>query len=145
RLRSGGYRITTTMDVDIQESAKKNVEKELKTGNPDALMVVAIEPGTGHVKALAADRIYGPDDKDNPLSSGPKKKAQGIKATYPVTTNPILTGGGDIVGYKGGSTFKMFTMLAALEKGYPLDFNIVAVSPYRSKYPTSPDDIARCG
>src|SRR5690606_33896842 len=44
RLRSGGYRITTTMDVQIQDSAKKNVEKELKTGNRDALMVAAIEP-----------------------------------------------------------------------------------------------------
>src|SRR5690606_17924972 len=145
RLRSGGYRITTTMDVQLQDSAKKNVEKELKTGNRDALMVAAIEPGTGYVRALAANRIYGLDDKNNPLSSDPRKRRQGIKATYPVTTNPILTGGGDIVGYKGGSTFKIFTMVAALEKGYPLDFNIVAVSPYRSKYITSPDDIARCG
>jgi membrane peptidoglycan carboxypeptidase len=108
-------------------------------------MVAAIEPGTGRVKALAANRDYGLNTEGNPLSSDPGKAAQGIKGTYPVTTNPILSGGGDIVGYKGGSTFKIFTMVAALEKGYPLDFNIVAVSPYKSPiYTAAANDIAAC-
>ena len=46
----------------------------------------------------------------------------------PTRTRPTrcISGGGDISGYKAGSTFKMFTMLAALEKGYPLDFTINA-------------------
>ncbi len=134
RLKSGGYRIVTTMDLVIQDSAKKNVEKELPTGNRDALMVAAIEPGSGRVKALAANRNYGLDTRGNQPSTDPKKAAAGIKGTFPTTTNPILTGGGDISGYKAGSTFKMFTMLAALDAGYPLDYQIVAKQPYQSKY-----------
>jgi membrane peptidoglycan carboxypeptidase len=37
--------------------------------------------------------------------------------------NPVL-GGGAEGGYQAGSTFKIFTMLAALDAGYPLDYNI---------------------
>jgi membrane peptidoglycan carboxypeptidase len=144
RLKSGGYRIVTTLDVGIQDSAKKNVEKELPTGNSDALMVAAIEPGTGRVKAMAANRNYGLDTSANKPSSDPAKRAKGIKGTYPTTTNPIISGGGDISGYKAGSTFKMFTMLAALDQGVPLDFQIVAKSPYQSKYITGVGDQSVC-
>jgi membrane peptidoglycan carboxypeptidase len=62
-----------------------------------------------------------------------------------VTTNPIITAGGDITGYKAGSTFKMFTMLAALEHGFPLDFQIVARSPYQSSYIVGANDLSVCG
>ncbi|MDT5023780.1 MAG: hypothetical protein QOE61_206 [Micromonosporaceae bacterium] len=144
RLKSGGYHIVTTLDVGTQDSAKTNVEKELPTGNSDALMLAAIEPGTGRVKAMAANRSYGLDTSGNKPSSDPKKRAKGIKGTYPTTTNPIISGGGDISGYTAGSTFKMFTMLAALDNGYPLDFQIVAKSPYQSKYLTGVGDQSVC-
>jgi len=145
KLKSGGYRITTTLDVAIQASAKNNVEKEIPTGKTDALMVAAIEPGTGRIKAMAANRTYGLDTSGNGQSTDPKKRAQGIKGTYPVTLNPIISGGGDIAGYKAGSTFKMFTMLTALEKGYPLDFNINTKTPYKSLvYPAGSRDPSAC-
>jgi membrane peptidoglycan carboxypeptidase len=129
----------------VQESAKNNVEEQLPTGNRDALMLAAIEPGTGYVRAMAANRTYSLDTSQNPLSSDPAKAAQGIAATYPNTSNPIISGGGDISGYKAGSTFKMFTMLTALEKGYPLDFTIVARSPYQSPvYVASAADAGAC-
>jgi membrane peptidoglycan carboxypeptidase len=145
KLKAGGYRIVASMDVRIQKSAQKNVETGLKTGNSDALMVAAIEPGTGRIKAMAVNRRYGLDTSHNGLSTDPAKRAQGIKGTYPTTTNPLLSGGGDISGYKAGSTFKMFTMLAALEHGYPLDFTIHAVSPYQSKYIVGTTDPSACG
>jgi membrane peptidoglycan carboxypeptidase len=144
RLKSGGYRIITTLDIGVQDSAKRNVEKELPTGNSDALMVAAIEPGTGRVKAMAANRNYGLDTNGNSPSTDKAKRAKGIKGTYPTTTNPIISGGGDISGYKAGSTFKMFTMLTALDKGYPLDFQIVAKSPYQSKYIVGAGDQSVC-
>jgi membrane peptidoglycan carboxypeptidase len=144
KLKSGGYRITTTLDVGIQDSAKRNVEKEVPTGKSDALMVAAIEPGTGRVRAMAANRNYGLDTSGNQPSSDPAKRSKGIKGTYPTTTNPIISGGGDISGYKAGSTFKMFTMLTALEKGYPLDFTIVAKSPLQTNYPSGVGDLAVC-
>ena len=145
RLKAGGYRITTTLDVAVQESAKANVEGQLPTGERDALMLAAIEPGSGYVRAMAANRKYSLDISANPPSSDPVKAAQGILATYPNTSNPIISGGGDISGYKAGSTFKMFTMLTALEKGYPLDFTIVARSPYQSPvYVAAANDIGAC-
>jgi membrane peptidoglycan carboxypeptidase len=145
KLKAGGYHITTTLDVGVQEAAKNNVEAQLATGSSDALMMAAIEPGTGYVRAMATNRNYSLDTSANPPSTDPAKAALGIQATFPNTSNPIISGGGDISGYKAGSTFKIFTMLTALEKGFPLDFTIVAKSPYQSPiYITSPDDQAIC-
>jgi membrane peptidoglycan carboxypeptidase len=145
RLKAGGYRITTTLDVGVQDSAKNNVEAQIPTGSSDALMLAAIEPGTGYVRAMAANRTYSLDTSGNPISTDPDKAALGILATYPNTTNPILSGGGDISGYKAGSTFKIFTMLTALERGFPLDFTIVARSPYQSPiYIVGENDLSVC-
>jgi membrane peptidoglycan carboxypeptidase len=145
KLKSGGYRIVTTLDPKIQASAKSNIEKRLKTGKSDALMMAAIEPGTGRIKAMAVNRKYGLDTSHNGTSTDPAKRKLGIKGTYPTTTNPLMSGGGDITGYKMGSTFKIFTMVAALEKGYTLDYPIVAKSPYQSKYVVEADSPTACG
>ncbi|MFC6022436.1 penicillin-binding protein [Plantactinospora solaniradicis] len=137
RLKGGGYRIVTTLTPSVQQAAHKNVEQYLPTGKKNALMVAAVEPGTGRVRALAANRTFGLDDPahpKNPISSNPKQADAGMRATYPRTTNPLLTGGGDITGYQAGSTFKMFTMVAALEQGYPLSYTINAPQRYQSKY-----------
>jgi membrane peptidoglycan carboxypeptidase len=144
KLKSGGYRIVTTMDVTTEDAARANIERYVPTGNKNALMLAAIEPGTGKVKALAANRIYGLDTSKNQVSSDPNKAKAGILGTYPTTTNPLLTGGNDISGYKSGSTFKIFTILAALEKGYPADFTITAKSPYHSSYIVGIGDLSAC-
>ncbi|GAA4706842.1 penicillin-binding protein [Phytohabitans rumicis] len=132
RLNGGGYRVVTTLDPKVQKAAKDNVEKRLETGKRDALMVAALEPGTGRVRALATNRTFKLDDPANPKnkpSSNPKSK--GKRGSYPNTTNPLLSGGG---GYQAGSTFKIFTLVAALQKGYPLAYSINAIDPYPSKY-----------
>lgn len=137
RLKSGGYQIVTSLDVKTQDAAKKNVEQYLKTGNKHALMVSAIEPGSGRVRALAVNRTFkldNPDKPQNKISTDPKKASKRIRGTYPNTTNPLLTGGGDIHGYQAGSTFKIFTLVAALEKGYPLEYTIDAKDVYQSRY-----------
>ncbi|HEX2774139.1 MAG TPA: transglycosylase domain-containing protein, partial [Micromonosporaceae bacterium] len=64
RLKSGGYRIVTTLDVPTQEAAKKNAEAHLKTGRKEALMLSAIEPGTGRVRALAVNRTFRLDNSN---------------------------------------------------------------------------------
>jgi membrane peptidoglycan carboxypeptidase len=135
RLKEGGYRIVTTLDPAIQDAARKRVEQRLKTGHRNALMVAAIEPGTGQVRALATNRTFKLNDPahPNPRSSDPKAPP-GTPASYPNTTNPLLTGGGDIAGYQAGSAFKIFTVVAALEKGYPLDYPINAPVVYESGY-----------
>ncbi|GAA2478427.1 transglycosylase domain-containing protein [Winogradskya humida] len=134
RLKTGGYTIRATMDVKATAAAKDNIKDMIGNKDRDALLLAAVQPGTGQVKALAANRNFKLDDGKNPLSSDPKKKAAKVKSTYPNTTNPLLSGGGDINGYQAGSVFKMFTMVAALEAGYPLAYPIN--TEYRYKSPT---------
>ncbi|MFY1672873.1 penicillin-binding protein [Plantactinospora sp. WMMB334] len=147
RLMSGGYRIVTTLDPAVQKAAYRNVQQYLPTGKRDALMVAAVEPGSGRVRALATNRTFGLDDPakpKNPISSNPRQAAAGMRATYPRTTNPLLTGGGDITGYQAGSTFKGFTMVAALEQGYPLSHSYDAPQRYPSKYSAAAGTESAC-
>ncbi|WP_433307349.1 penicillin-binding protein [Actinoplanes sp. CA-030573] len=147
RLKSGGYRITTTLDVKAQASARKRIAEQIKDTSKNALLIAAVEPGDGKVRALAANRRYKLDDPAHPqngISADPRKARQGKRGTYPNTTNPLLTGGGDITGYQAGSVMKMFTMVAALEKGYPLAYTIKAEKQAKTHYIIEPGSDSAC-
>jgi membrane peptidoglycan carboxypeptidase len=136
-LKSGGYRIVTTLDLDAQAAARKRITERTSDTNQNALMLAAVEPGTGEVRALAANRKFKIDDEENPqnkLSSNPEQARDGIRGTYPNTVNPIITGSAGVPGYQAGSVFKMFTMVAALEKGMELDTTIYSPQRYKSRY-----------
>nr|WP_308442093.1 transglycosylase domain-containing protein [Planosporangium flavigriseum] len=144
RLRRGGYRIVTSLDVNLQGSAQRNLTAKEATNSAFAHGLVAIEPGTGRVRAMAVNRVYAVDQSHN----GPKVDQQGrptnTTGTYPNTVNPLL-GGGDLPGFQAGSTFKLFTMLAALEAGKPLATSINSPRKYRSNYPAAAGEPASCG
>ncbi|MDP9798268.1 membrane peptidoglycan carboxypeptidase [Catenuloplanes nepalensis] len=144
RLKSGGYRIVTSMSVKTQDAARKHVHKRAADGNRNAIMVAAVEPGTGRVQALAVNRVYKNDDAHNEPNSDPVKRRNGLKGTYPNTTNPVITGSADVHGYQGGSVFKMFALVAALEKGYPLSYSIYAPETYHSRYVVAASSPAAC-
>ncbi len=147
QLKSGGYRVVTSLDIKAQASARKEITDQISDKNRNALLLAGVEPGTGRVRALAANRKYRLDDPEHPknkLSSNPDLAEKGIRGTYPNTTNPIITGGGDIVGYQAGSVFKMFTMVAALENGLGLDHSITSGSTYKSGYIIDPSSDAAC-
>ncbi|MBB4737850.1 membrane peptidoglycan carboxypeptidase [Actinoplanes octamycinicus] len=137
RLKSGGYKVITSLDLDGQKAARARISDKASDNDRNALLLAGIEPGTGKVRILAANRKYALDDPDHPtnkISSDPKKAKKKIRGSYPKTTNPLLSGGGDIKGYQAGSVFKMFTMVAALESGLPLSFPINTKPTYHSKY-----------
>ena len=141
RLKSGGYRIQTAMDVKGQNAARANIADLISDKNQNAVLLAGIQPGTGKVRLLSANRKFKLDDSEHPqnkMSSDPRKAAKKIRGTYPNTTNPLLSGGGDITGYQAGSVFKMLTMVAALENGYPLAYSINAPAKYVSKYIVGP-------
>jgi membrane peptidoglycan carboxypeptidase len=143
RLRRGGYTVVTSIDPKVQAAAQAHIVAKERPNSPFALGLVAIEPGTGRVKAMAVNRVHSMDKSHNGPHSDPKLRKK-MRGNYPNTVNPLL-GGGDMAGYQAGSTFKMFTMLTALEQGLPLSTSYFAPEQYQSIYKTSQSDPSRCG
>jgi membrane peptidoglycan carboxypeptidase len=147
RLKDGGYRIVTSMDIKATAAAHKRIGQQISNSNKDALMLAAVQPGTGEVLALSANRQFKLDDTEHPankISSDPKKAEKHIRGTYPNTTNPIISGGGGINGYQAGSTFKVFTMVAALEHGVSLSSTINAQVQAKTHYIVEQGSPAAC-
>ena len=94
QLLVGGYIIKTTLVKDAQEAAVAAVNKEAPTKAPDNLHIglAAIKPGTGEILAM-----YGGQDY--------------LKYQFHAATQGIAS---------GGSSFKAFALVAALEQGIPL-------------------------
>lgn len=146
-LKSGGFEIITTLEPQVQKAADEAVRKNLPATSKAARMLAAVEPGTGRVRALSANRDYQLDDPDNPENkphSNPAKRETGALGNYPNTVNPLLTGGDGITGYQAGSTFKIFTLVAALEKGIPLSHTINAETQFQSDYVIKENSPAAC-
>ncbi|PTA45941.1 glycosyl transferase [Micromonospora sp. RP3T] len=129
-LRRGGYRVVTTLDAKIQQTAQAQATKVYGYDDKRALPIAAVEPGTGRVLAMAVNRHYSL--ADNP----------GGQANHPNTVNPLISGGASVDGYQAGSTFKLFTMLAALEAGKPLATGFDAPAKLPTRYAS--DDEGNC-
>jgi len=98
-----GRNLRTYIDVDIQELAEK-----LLTGKTGA--IVAIEPKTGGILAMASGPDYNPNDL-----TGPNKKKNYGKMALDVS-RPLFNRA--IKGqYPGGSTYKPLGALIALDEG----------------------------
>ncbi len=90
-----GLQVVTTFDVGMQAAAVETIENELPDDHAEGLRatLVSIDPATGGVKALYGGRDY--------LTESLNRATQAV--------------------YQGGSTFKPFALVAALEQGIPLD------------------------
>jgi membrane peptidoglycan carboxypeptidase len=131
-LRRGGYSIVSSLDPKMQKVAMAEVLDKESADSSYALGLVAVQPGTGQVKAAAVNRHYSLDQKHNGPVYGSSSRE--VASNYPNTVAPLL-GGGDMPGYQAGSTFKMFTMLAALDQGLPLNTQINSPLTIVTKYP----------
>jgi membrane peptidoglycan carboxypeptidase len=134
QLLTGGYRIVTSLNVKAQAGADAAIAKQIKKKNRTAMILTSVEPGSGYVDFVAVSRTYSNDDSKNPLSQDSGKAALGVKSSYPNTTLPVATGGGNAQSYQFGSTFKMFTMLSALYNKVPLAYTINAPTKYQSNF-----------
>ena len=102
-LKSGGLTIKTTVDLDYQEAADNSVEGHVRATDQAIGSLAMIEPGTGNVKAIAQSRPMGNAKKGD---------------TY---LNYIVPSQyGDSNGFQAGSTFKVFVLADAIEKGTSL-------------------------
>ncbi len=143
-LRRGGYTIISTLDPGVQNMANTSVRSKEDASSSFAHGIVMMEPGTGKVRAMAVNRNYALDQSANGPNTNSAKRAAGIPGSYPNTVVPLL-GGGDMSGYQAGSTFKMFTMLAALEQQLPLSTTLYAPGKVTTKYIVEPGGPASCG
>ncbi|HYX97149.1 MAG TPA: transglycosylase domain-containing protein [Geodermatophilus sp.] len=109
-LDDGGLTIQTTLRPDVQVAGDRAVLAALPMGDPLAGMYTAVEPGTGHVLAMSVNRRYGCPEPD----------------CESVVLNTAYSQG-------AGSTFKVFTAAAALERGFPADYTLTPSNPYVSR------------
>jgi membrane peptidoglycan carboxypeptidase len=73
---------------------------------------------------MAVNRHYG-------LAGNPRH------GDRPNTVDQLVAGGGGVVGYPAGSTFKLFTMLAALSSGLPLNTVFDAPAALHTSWPAT--------
>lgn len=90
----GGLTVITTLDVDMQRAAEEAAETKYKSLSDNLeLALVAVDPDTGYIKALIGGKDYSTDQ-------------------YNLATQAQR---------QPGSSFKTFTLLAALDSGISPD------------------------
>lgn len=111
-LRQGGLHIRTTLSLKAQKAAQKAVDKAIPRTDASgkAAAITLVEPGTGEIKAMAENRLWG---------------TSGVGVTT-YNYNATMAYGGTR-GMQAGSTFKVFVLAAAMEKG--VNANQVIDSP----------------
>ena len=99
RVFTGGLRITTTVDLEAQAAAERAVAAVAgRRGRDPYGALVAVEPGTGAVRAMVGGRSWWDDARFGRVN--------------------LATGAGG-GGRPAGSAFKAFALVAALERGIP--------------------------
>ncbi len=113
-LRRGGYTITTTIDPAVQNAVTDVVNEAIPPTDDSgkAAAISMVEPGTGRILAMTQNRTWGTSGRG--------------KTTYNYNVNQSM---GGTIGMQAGSTFKVFTLAAALEAGISPNEYISSPSP----------------
>src|SRR5262249_27044561 len=96
QLFTGGYRIYTTIDPAIQRISQSSAYGPMGAAAESVGVMDVVDPATGKVRAMAVSRVYGTGRR---------------QTTLPLGVKPVAG---------AGSTYKVFTLLAALQDQVPL-------------------------
>jgi membrane peptidoglycan carboxypeptidase len=110
-LFRGGLDIHTTLDLRMQTIADEEVRATIPENDPSGLgtSMVVVEPGTGHIKAMAQNRTYNPRQATEPV---PGQTSVNYNADFEYGANR---------GKQPGSTFKTFVLAEWLRQGKSLN------------------------
>ena len=100
----GGYRVTTSLDLGLQRAAEAAVNAHLPSPSDPEGALVAIDPKTGQILAMVGGRGFS-ESQVNLAVSGLRLKTETFGGT----------------GRQAGSSFKAFTLAAAMKAGYNLN------------------------
>jgi penicillin-binding protein 2 len=112
RSPQAGDDVWLTIDIDMQAYAEQLLQQQLAVVNRPEGALVVIDPVTGGVLAMASRPSYDPRKLVNGIDSQLWAQLNDKAAGQPLF-NWALQG-----TYAPGSTFKLFTASAALEKGF---------------------------
>lgn len=111
-LERGGLTISTTIDPSVQRSTQNAVNAVVAPEDPALGTMVMVRPGTGEITAMAQSR---------------SQMGSNVGETFYNYNASGAMGGAE--GYQAGSTFKIFALAAAMEKGIPINRSYPANSP----------------
>lgn len=109
----GGWKITTTLDLDLQAAAVASLDENVPKIVPEgdiAGSAVSIEVGTGRILAMAQSKDYSADEKV--VKTG---------ANYSSVNFNTDSRYGSSTGFPVGSTYKLFTLAEWLKQGHGLN------------------------
>jgi len=112
QLNEGALTIQTTLDPRMQVAGDRAVVSELAPGDRFAGLFTLVEPGTGKVRAMSTNRVYG-TNPDDPAQTNVK-----------LFTTPSSG---------AGSTYKLFVAASALEQLKGIDYTLTSSDPYVSR------------
>ena len=121
RLFTGGLRIYTTVDLEMQTAAEDAVRQTLPYASDPYASLVAIEPDTGHVKAMVGGRDwFAPPKKDRYAKLNLAILAEPDLGRVKVPGSKKYLHQAPGTGRQAGSSFKPFALAAAIDDGVPL-------------------------
>ena len=100
----GGLRVTTSLDLELQRVAEEAVNTHLPSPEDPEASLVAIDPATGEILAMVGGREFN-ESQVNLAVSGAKIGRKTFGGT----------------GRQSGSSFKAFTLAAAMANNYSLN------------------------
>lgn len=115
KLLTGGLQVSTTVDLNIQRAAENAIAQVLRYESDPYGALVAIDPRTGHVRAMVGGRHF----------FARRKKDRFAKLNLAIAAEPGLgRSSGENrapgTGRQAGSAFKPFALATAIDEGVPL-------------------------